>query len=141
VLNQESEVAEYYLSAFFTAARSVTFILRIEKPDDYETKSRNWYAGLSAEDHDLMDFLVNQRNKVKKEDAVEGTFLTVSLIEFMQDVYRRGGNVLAVDGATTPRPPVIKSEAKFADRPDASVDAGCRTYLHLLTQLVSEFER
>jgi hypothetical protein len=142
VMNRQPEVADFYLSAFFIAARSVTFILRIENPDEYELRSRNWFARLSAEERDLMDFFANQRNTVQKEGAADGTFMTVSLIEFMQDVYRRGGNVLGADGVSaTPQPPFTKSETEFEDRPDTSIDAGCRTYLGLLRQLVAEFER
>jgi hypothetical protein len=140
VMNRQPEVADFYLSAFFTAARSVTFILRIENPDEYEMRSRNWFARLSAEDRDLVDFFSNQRNTVQKEGAADGTFMTVSLIEFIQDVYRQGGNVLAADGVgATSQPPFNKSETRSDDRPDTSIDAGCRTYLGLLKQLVAEF--
>jgi hypothetical protein len=142
VLNRQPEAADFYLSAFFTAARSVTFILRIENPNEYEMRSRNWFAGLSTEDRDLVDFFSNQRNTVQKEGAADGTFMTVSLIEFMQDVYRRGGNVLVADGVgATSQPPFTKSKTRSDDRPDTSIDAACRTYLGLLKQLVAEFQR
>jgi hypothetical protein len=142
LLNWGPEAAEFCLSAFFTSARSVTFILRIENLDDYETRSRNWFARLSAEDRDLMDFFVNQRNKVQKDDSIDGTFMTVSLIEFMQDLYRRGGNELGADGIDTTMQPLLeKSKTRFEGRPDTSIGACCRIYLGLLRQLVAEFER
>jgi len=53
---------------------------------------------MTPEDRDLVDFFVNQRNITQREGVTEGTFMTVSLIEFMQDVFRRGGNVLVADG-------------------------------------------
>src|SRR5271167_689192 len=139
VLDREPEAADFYLSSFFTAARSVTLILRIENPDVYELRARNWFSSVPAEDHDLMDFFVNQRNIVQKEGIADGTFTTVSLIEFMQDVYRRGGNELVADGVVaTVQPPFTKSETTFAHRPDTSVGACCRKYLHLLKQFVAE---
>ncbi len=122
--NREPEASDFYFSAFFTAARSVAFILRIENSEEKEPRSRDWLSRLSVEDHDLMDFF----------GATDNTFTTVSLIEFMQDAYRRGV-------ITTPQPPVKQSETRSSVRPEDSIDAGCQTYLGLLKQLVAEFER
>jgi hypothetical protein len=142
VPNRHPEAADFYLSGFLTAARSVMFILRIENPDEYELRSRNWFARLPVEDRDLVDFLANQRNNAQKEGATDGTFTNESLIEFMQDVCGWGVNILVADGVVgTPQLPFTQSETRVVDRPDTSIDVGCRTYLGLLKLLVAEFER
>jgi hypothetical protein len=114
VMNRESEVPDFYLSAFFTAARSVTFILQIEYPYEFKLRYRDWSARLSAEDRDLVDFFANQQNRITKEGAAGGIFVTVSLIEFMQDFHQQG---------------------------ESSISDGFQSYLGLLKQLVAEFGR
>jgi hypothetical protein len=107
-----------------------------------ELRSRNWFTRLTAEDRDLVNFFANQRNITQNDGASDGAFMTLSLIEFMQDVNRRGGNVSVGDGVgATLQPPHKKSETRFAIRPDASIDTGCQTYLRLLKQFVAEFGR
>jgi hypothetical protein len=142
--NGEPEAADFYLSAFFASARSVLFILQKENLGEYGQWSRDWIARLAPQDADLLDFCVDQQNNAGKVHAADtgGTFTTGSLVEFMQDVRRRGGNLFIADGMVgATRPTITKFKGGFADRLNASVDASCRIYLGILKRLVAEFER
>jgi hypothetical protein len=96
VFRQEPEAADFYLSAFLTAGRSVTFALRKEQNVEYEAWKPGWFAKLAPDDATLMKFFVDQRNQVQKEGELDFavTLKTVSLGEFLQDFYSQGGNLL-----------------------------------------------
>jgi len=143
-ISARPEAADFYLSAFFASARAVAFIVRTEKPEDYQPWSENWFARLTEEERDLMNFFVERRSKSEKEGSTdkEGTFTTVSLIEFMQDMHRKGVTAFVTHGppdmAQSPFPEPPNS---LAYRPPNSVVFECQTYLRLLERLITEFER
>ena len=60
----DSEKFEFSLSAFLSAARSVTFVLQKEQKKKYDAWS--WGDSLSQEDRDLCKFMIEQRNLVQK---------------------------------------------------------------------------
>jgi hypothetical protein len=62
VVRTEPEAFEFYLNAFLSAARSVTFALQYEERDKYEEWFPDWGNNLSEEDRQLLDFLKKQRN-------------------------------------------------------------------------------
>ena len=63
------EVAEFYFSAFLSAARSVTFTLEAELPDTYTPWSRAWRASLLSEDRDLLARFTEARNRALKRET------------------------------------------------------------------------
>jgi hypothetical protein len=67
----EREDFEFYLSAFLSAGRSVTFALQHElKQEGYRGRFEAWQKTLSEEDRQLLDFFVGQRNvALKRGDA------------------------------------------------------------------------
>ena len=141
--NKEPEAADFHLSAFVTAARAVTFVLRKEQGGVYETWKLGWFANLTADDKALMDFFVERRNEVQKEGDFEYdvTVRTVSLGEFLKEFYAQGGTFYSTGMPGTPQPTFQKVERRFAVRPEDTVPALCRRYLDLVKQLVADFER
>jgi len=141
-LHQESEAADFYLSAFLNSACSVNNILRTENPDKYESWSRDWFAHRLAEDGELMDFFLEQQSGFQEEGAADAgdTFTTVSLVEFAQYIHRRRANLFKAHRIVGAPHSAFTATKGFRDGPNDSVGAGCCTYLNLLKQLAAEFE-
>ncbi len=68
-LDQEEEFG-YLLSAFLSAARSISFVLRRENPLSYEVQSQEWLGGLDGSTRIVVDFMRDQRNAALKEGVV-----------------------------------------------------------------------
>src|SRR5262245_24390515 len=60
-LQSKPGVLEFYLSAFLSAAHSVTFALKKEAKDQYNSWWNPWREGLPAEDKKLLKFMNDQR--------------------------------------------------------------------------------
>lgn len=71
VVRNEPEAFEFYLSAFLSAARSVTFALQYEEKDKYDAWFPGWFGNRSEEDQRLLNFLKEQRNYVEKRGGAE----------------------------------------------------------------------
>jgi hypothetical protein len=63
------EAAEYYLSAFLSAARSVTFVLESEEPEIYSEWSRAWRASLTDAERQLLAKFTGARNRALKRET------------------------------------------------------------------------
>ncbi len=72
--SSEPGVFSYYLSAFLSAARSVTWVLQKEAKDPYDAWFPNWRKGLPPGDREFLDYMVEQRNLEVKEGAA-GIFM------------------------------------------------------------------
>jgi hypothetical protein len=143
VLGRQSEIVDFYLSAFLSAARSVTFAMSKDHGAGTENWTTDWIGRLPGQDGNLMDFFVHQRNKIQKQGAadIEATLTTMSHVEFMQQISLQGGNYLTTGMPGVPPPTFSRTGARFAASPHASIGALCQNYLDLLSRLVSDFER
>ena len=66
-----AEAAEFYLSAFLSAARSVTLVLKAEHPTTYQQWSDTWRSTIPPEDRQLLSKFTQARNRaVKRESPV-----------------------------------------------------------------------
>jgi hypothetical protein len=84
VMGSGSEAADFYLSAFFTSARAVTFVLARENTHHYQAWSQKWFAQLTEDERDLMNLFVEQKSEKEGSATTEGTFTLVkdeSIIE------------------------------------------------------------
>jgi hypothetical protein len=61
-----TEEAEFYFSAFLSAARSVTFVLKAEELEKYAAWSPGWLASRSAREQSLLRRFTNARNRALK---------------------------------------------------------------------------
>ena len=66
-----AEAAEFYLSAFLSSARSVTLVLKAERPATYQRWSDAWRCSLPEEERQLLAKFTEARNRaVKRETPV-----------------------------------------------------------------------
>src|SRR5205814_5692183 len=68
-LDQEEEFG-YCLSAFLSAGRSVSFVLRKENPLTYEAQRDSWLRSLEGSTRLMVDSMRDQRNTALKEGTV-----------------------------------------------------------------------
>ncbi len=71
VVRHEPEAFDFYLSAFLSAARSVTFALQYEEKDKYDAWFPVWSASRSEQERELLKFLKEQRNCAEKRGGAE----------------------------------------------------------------------
>jgi hypothetical protein len=146
-VQSEPEEAEYYLSAFLSAARAVTFALQHEEKDkygDWRVKgswSEKWFSGRSQEDQALLKAMVTHRNAVQKrggpEMNQESEYFPVT--EMRTDNRQHPAYGFHWYGPPgTPAPTVGMPVYSFRGSGD-EVTADCQRYLELLDNLVRDF--
>jgi len=134
-----SEEAEFYLSAFLSAARSVTFVLESEQPGSYKAWSVAWRASRSDRERLLLSRFTDARNRALKRETpsvatdqtafapAPSTSLHPELIFFFDD------EPMPIYGFRA-----LKCRLMPGD-PEEHVVPLCREYETLLSTLVREF--
>jgi hypothetical protein len=64
-----AEAVEFYLSAFLSAARSVTFVLAAEEPSRYKEWSADWRGARPEEDKRVLARFTDARNRALKRET------------------------------------------------------------------------
>lgn len=145
LFEKEPEVLEFYLSAFISAGRSVTFAMSKDAGGSTGAWTTAWIKRLpSADDKKLMEFFNGQRvNTVHKGILdLEESLTTVSAAEFAREITLGGGATSFVTSSPgAPQASFDRTELKFKGLPDASVIAHGRQYITLVKALVADFER
>ena len=124
------EELSYWLSAFLSAARSVTFALQAEQKDPYDKWFPNWLARQTETDRALLNFLKEQRNVEQKRGGA-------TVVPGIRETVLGGG-----DDAEEALLAIRRAALFFeVDDPVEDVAASCRRYLTLLEALVNDFVR
>jgi hypothetical protein len=140
VVRNEPEAFGYYLSAFLSAARSVSWALQFEGKDKYDAWFPTWLATRTAQEQRLLTFLKNQRNYEQKrggaEVAVAWDYIPIFRVPVADP--RHPAHGLHWSGPPgTPEPlvgiPVHSFESATGDH---EVIEACRRYFELLPALV-----
>jgi hypothetical protein len=71
IVNNESELFAYYLSAFLSAARAVTFALQFEDKTNYDRWFSRWRESRNEQERKLLNFMRDQRNHAQKRGSAE----------------------------------------------------------------------
>lgn len=71
VVRNEPDAFQFYLSAFLSAARSVTFALQWEEKGKYDAWFSTWLDNRTDDDHKVLSFLKTQRNIEQKQGGAE----------------------------------------------------------------------
>jgi hypothetical protein len=139
----EPEAFTFYLSAFLSAARSVTFALQYEEKKRYDAWFPSWLNNRTNEERQFLSCLKDQRNKVQKQGGaqVSTEWEFVSLFE-----YDRGNHGHPAFGFHWVGAPGVQ-EPTFGRRVYSfelsgsvtEVTGMCNRYPELLDQLVREF--
>lgn len=136
---------DFYFSAFLSAGRSVTFVLRKEEKEAYDAWFPDWKRNcISTDDQDLLKFMNDQRVNAIHMTGAEFhlSHTEIPMEQFMQEVSHRGWQMFMHQGVPGTRPPnQIGKVRTFPARDNQDVVAACRKYLELLCRLVSEFEQ
>jgi len=133
------EEAEFYFSAFLSAARSVTFVLEAEEPIKYVAWSPGWRASRSERERFLLHRFTDARNRALKRQ-------TPSVAE------DHAASVIAPYGNLPPELIFFFMEEEqpllgyrvlkcrlMPGEPEEEVVPLCREYERLLSVLVDEF--
>lgn len=141
-LDTEEEFG-YYLSAFLSAARSVSFVLRKENPLTYEAHWDEWLANAPPATRAIMDFMRDQRNAAVHEGTVAAQQSLEHVHPFQAGEWRSGSPSPVIvmpwafaDGATVG---VARYVLHIDDDQRPAVEA-CRDYLAGLRLLVDSFQ-
>ena len=139
----DREDFEFYLSAFLSAGRSVTFALQFEQKPLYEGWYPVWRATLTPDDAELFDFIKAQRNTTLKE----GEPKTDVAIEYIPVTKLRrppgthpayGLHWFGPPGVPPPSVGVKVHRFEVSGKKE-EVLAVCRRYVNLLEALVASF--
>jgi hypothetical protein len=144
-MTPDPEAAEFYLSAFLSAARAVPLALKKERTAEWNAWShKHWFVVMSESDGKLWDFLVEQRNKAHKEGGPDltVTVTSVSLLEFIHEVQLLQGGSISISTVPGTPPPTIAALVKsFTARPGQTLAEACQPLFDLMSRMVDEFER
>lgn len=139
----EREEFEFYLSAFLSAARSVTFALENEEAENYKKWKGAWPTLLTTGDKKFLDAMVKQRNIAQKQGgvpvAVNWEF--VPIIQAKRD--ERGQTMYGLQwfGPVTASMPQVGQPVHSITLGAGDVEAvaTCGRYLSILERLVADF--
>ncbi|MGH9960113.1 MAG: hypothetical protein ACREBC_23825 [Pyrinomonadaceae bacterium] len=138
-----AEEFHFYLSAFLSAARSVTFVLQFEEAATYKSWFSQWQTNQTTEDRDLLQRFNDQRVNVVHHagaDTSESTeFVPIAEVQ----IGGPGQPVYAFFWPGVPgTPPPQVARRLYTIRlsnSESEVIVACRRYLGLLEKLVEEF--
>ena len=144
VPGNEHEAFDHYLSAFLSAARSVTFALQIEDKERYDRIFPKWQNNLANEERDMLKHMNEQRVAEVHNKGAKTTveWEMVPMIE-VRDTRNRPGNsiwgfhVYALPGT---EPNKIGRQVHYFELGGTKVKVTetCNQYLDLLENLVRE---
>jgi hypothetical protein len=78
-VRNEPEAFLFYLSAFLSAARSVTLVLQKEEKQRYDAWFPKWFARRSKDERDVCNFMRDQRNVELHETGADVNLSSVSI--------------------------------------------------------------
>lgn len=137
---QNWEVFGYYLSAFLSAGRSVTLVLKKEAKQRYDATFPGWWDALSGEDRSLLRFMNAQRVgevHLLGAEARRDTGLA-PITEIRSQRVGRPRHVAMmwwISDAPPPKVGVLAPKFEIDGQP-ADVMVKCRRYVELLEELI-----
>lgn len=147
IVQTETEAFHCYLSAFLSAARSVTFVLQSEEKTKYDAWFPSWFDGLTEEEHQLMDFQKDQRNDALKKGGprtnADKEYLPLTKI-YTETRGHTAYHGFQWFGPLGIPPPSVGRTVHFFEQfgdSEKEVTATCGRYFDLLEKLVHDFIR
>ena len=140
---EHSEEFDFFLSAFVSSGRSVTFALQAEQKEAYDRWFPGWKNSLTEKDQDLLSFMNNQRvAEVKKKGAKVHT--EIELVP-LTEVRTRGEShpAYGIHWFAPPGTPPLEIGKRVnyfeVGATKQEVVTTCKRYLELLEKLVKDF--
>jgi hypothetical protein len=145
VINADPEAADFYLSAFLSAARAVGWTLKKERTAEWDAWNHDgWFTTLTKDENALWAFMRDQRNYVHKAGGPELTYTItpVSMMEFMREQSLQGNQIFFNTGMPgTPQPTFTKLEKSFTAHPGKALSEVCQPFFDLVSRMVDKFEQ
>ena len=143
VVVQKPEEFHFYLSAFLSAGRSVSFALQAEQKDNYDAWFPEWKAALSKDQATLLaNFNEERIATVHRKGArvAHGEDL-ISGAEYLAAASLEGSNIEISGPLGVPLPTFRKVVRSFSfDGAPSEVVQSSGEYLALIHKLVADFE-
>jgi hypothetical protein len=139
-VRNEPEAFDFFMSAFVSAARSVTFALQAEEKAKYDRWFADWRETLAEKDRALLTMMVSQRNAEQKEGGADRRieWEYVSVLELSSE--ELGGKVTWGGPPGSP-PPRVGRPIRYLGQGGHELEAltACERYYALLAELVGSF--
>jgi hypothetical protein len=143
VIRNDPEVFSHFLSAFLSAARSVTFALQREEKEKYDAWFSRWFDELAEEDRQLFGLFVQQRNQNEKRGSadVDVVIEFIPLINVRQDRQGHPAYGLHWFGPPGVPPPEVGVSTSYFEFNGSQLEVtlACDRYVRLLERLVADF--
>jgi len=134
-----AEEFEFYLSAFLSAARSVTFALQFEQKALYNAWFPDWLAARTQEERDLLDFMKEQRNAAQKRGATDAS-QSWEEMPLHRVAHPRYGFYWTGPVESGPPTVMVPTYTFNIDGTPQEVLETCGRYLDLINRLVNDFK-
>jgi len=143
LVSGEPEAFGFYLSAFLSAARSVTYALQAERKAQYDIWYHNWAEALPKEQEDLLKHFNTQRVATvhRKGAAIESELEAISQSEYFLAVAKEGAQIEIWGGIPgTPAVPRFRmARSLIFEGTKVNAVHASGQYVALLSQLVNSF--
>jgi hypothetical protein len=152
----EPEAFSFYLSAFISAARSVSWVLQNEEREKYDAWLPTWEEQLSPDERQSLRFMNERRLDTVKRSGIEATieWEDIDIYELLKtsrlsskifDVnmpHAAYGNHASASGPERPSVSFVRPVFHFErEGVKEEVTATCRKYLDYLERLVRDFSQ
>jgi len=141
-VRDEPEAFEFFLNAFLSTARSVTFALQYEEKDKYKAWFQTWFNKRTEEDQQLLNFVKVQRNYTEKRGGADFNVILedVPIAEVRTDDHGHpayGFHWFGPPGT----PPRVGLPVHFFELSgdQKKVTSVCEQYVTILSELVRDF--
>jgi len=142
-VHNEPEAFEFYLNAFLSAARSITFALQYEEKDKYDAWFQTWFNNRSKKDRELLNFLRDQRNYTEKRGGTDVNVILeyVSITRIRTDDRGHPAYGFHWFGPPGTPPPRVGLPVHFFELSgdQKKVTSACEQYVTILSELVRDF--
>ena len=140
----DREDFDFYLSAFLSAARSVTWVLQKEQKASYDAWYPGWKQVLGAPDQALLTFMNEQRvaelKKAGAEKLSEIQMVPLTQFDWEQPSHPAyGWTWVGPPGVAPPEMGVVVHYFENGGQKVKVLDE-CKRYLALLERLIAEFD-
>ena len=139
-VRNEPEAFDYFMSAFVSAARSVTFALQAEEKAKYDQWFPGWCAARPEEDRTLLTLMVSQRNAEQKRGGGDRRIEWEDVPVTGLSSEELGGRVFLSAPPGVP-PPQVGRPIRYLEHGGQESEAlsACKRYYALLAELVESF--
>jgi hypothetical protein len=139
----EAAAFGFYLSAFLSAARSVSLVLQAEEKERYDRWFEGWRTSLSVEERSLLTNFNEQRVATVHRKGADVNYEqeAISTADFFLAVSKQGAHIEIWPGVPgTPLPTFYRPVRTFNfDNERQHVVESSREYLAVVSKLVSSF--